>query len=187
VKCLAALEDDSWLWHKRLGHANFDLLSKLSNKGLVRGLSTLKKSKEVTCDECKKNKQVKSFFHSMNGVSTSKPLQLLHMDLFGPMSTSSLNGKYHAFVIVDNFSRFILVLFLTHKSDAFNFFKHFCKKVKKEIGFSIIKIRSDHGGEFENENFIKFCLDHGITHTFSTPRTPQQNGDVERKIELCKK
>jgi len=50
MKSLTKLEDDSWLWHKRYGHANFDLLSKLSNKGVVRGLPTLKKPKEVTCD-----------------------------------------------------------------------------------------------------------------------------------------
>jgi len=108
----------------------------------------LKKPKEVTCDECKKNKQVKSFFHSLSEVSTSKFLQLLHIDIFGPMSTSTLNVKYYAFVIVDDFSRFTWVLFLTHKSEAFNLFKHFCKRVKKKIDFSIIKISSDHEGEF---------------------------------------
>ena len=94
------------------------------------------------------------------------------MDLFGPMSTSNLNGKYYAFVIVDDFSRFTWVLFLTHNSEAFNFFKHFCKSVKKKIDFCIIKIRSDHCGEFENKNFIEFCLDHGIMDTFLAPKTP---------------
>ena len=131
MKCLAALENDSWLWYKKLEHANFDLLWKLSNKGLVRELPTLKKPKEVTCDECKKNKQVKSSFHSLNEISTSKPLQFLHMNLFGLMSTSSLNGKYYAFVIIDDFSWFTWVLFLTHKSEAFNFFKQFLQKGEK--------------------------------------------------------
>ena len=56
IKCFVALEDNSSLWHKRLGYVNFDLISKLSNKGLVRGLPTLKKPKEVTCNEYKKNK-----------------------------------------------------------------------------------------------------------------------------------
>jgi transposase InsO family protein len=44
-----------------------------------------------------------------------------------------------------------------------------------------LKVRSDHGGEFENEPFEKFCEEHGILHEFSSPRTPQQNGVVERK------
>jgi len=45
----------------------------------------------------------------------------------------------------------------------------------------ILKVRSDHGGEFENEPFEAFCEKHGIVHEFSSLRTPQQNGVVERK------
>ncbi|KAH9688106.1 Integrase catalytic domain-containing protein [Citrus sinensis] len=48
-------------------------------------------------------------------------------------------------------------------------------------GYSITCIRSDHGGEFENHAFENFCNDFGIEHQFSSPRTPQQNGVVERK------
>ena len=61
-----------------------------------------------------------------------------------------------------------------------NFF-HFCKKIENEKGFKIVKIRSDHGGEFENELFDKFCFKNGISHTFTVPRTPQQNSVVEWK------
>ena len=46
---------------------------------------------------------------------------------------------------------------------------------------SIVSIRSDHGGEFENQDFEEFCNNFGIEHNFSAPRTPQQNGVVERK------
>jgi len=46
---------------------------------------------------------------------------------------------------------------------------------------NILKVRSDHGGEFENELFETFCEKHGIVHEFSSPRTPQQNWVVERK------
>ena len=45
----------------------------------------------------------------------------------------------------------------------------------------IVSIRSDHGGEFQNEKFEKYCFENGIHHNFSAPRTPQQNGVVERK------
>ncbi len=45
----------------------------------------------------------------------------------------------------------------------------------------ILKVRTDHGGEFENEPFETFCEKNGIVHEFSSPRTPQQNGVVERK------
>ena len=55
------------------------------------------------------------------------------------------------------------------------------KKVQNEKGVCIISIRSDHGGEFENESFHLFCEENEILHNFSTTRTPQQNGVVERK------
>ena len=51
--------------------------------------------------------------------------------------------------------------------------------VKKNL--KIISIRSDHGGEFENNEFEIFCDEYGIEHNFSAPRTPQQNVVVERK------
>ncbi|WRX14553.1 Integrase [Theobroma cacao] len=55
------------------------------------------------------------------------------------------------------------------------------KKVENEKGLAIVSIRSDHGGEFENDEFEEFCNEKGLDHNFSTPRTPHQNGIVERK------
>ncbi|MDD0534417.1 hypothetical protein PS000_23715, partial [Shigella sonnei] len=89
-------------------------------------------------------KQVRASFKSKNVVSTSRPLQLLHMDLFGPSRTKSFGGNYFAFVIVDNYSRFTWTLFLTHKSEAFHVFKNFLKKVQNEKETTIAAIRSDH-------------------------------------------
>jgi len=60
-------------------------------------------------------------------------------------------------------------------------FTKFCIQVQSEKEQKILKVRSDHGGEFENEPFEIFCEKHGIIHEFSSPRTPQQNGVVERK------
>ena len=55
------------------------------------------------------------------------------------------------------------------------------KVIQNKKSLKIISIRSDHGGEFENNDFEMFCDEHGIEHNFSAPRTPQQNGVVERK------
>ena len=71
--------------------------------------------------------------------------------------------------------------FFAHKNNAFKFFENFAKRVQKEKGFCISSIRSGHRTEFENEFFKTFCNENGISHTFSSPRTPQQNGVVERK------
>ncbi|KAH9743821.1 hypothetical protein KPL70_003436 [Citrus sinensis] len=113
--------------------------------------------------------------------SKGKIIGIGNVDLFGPSRYASLSGKYYAFVIVDDYSRYTWVLFLANKDDAIDAFQIFYKKVQNEKGYSIACIRSDHGGEFENHAFENFCNDFGIEHQFSSPRTPQQNGVVERK------
>ena len=127
------------------------------------------------------SQNVKNSFKLKNVVSSSRPLELLHMDLFGPSRTMSLGGNYYALVIVDDFSRYTWTLFLESKSDAFSAFKKLARSLQNIRNNNIGSIRSDHGGEFQNEKFSKLCEKTGILHNFSAPITPQQNGVVERK------
>ena len=103
------------------------------------------------------------------------------MDLFGPNDIASLGGKKYCFVLVDDYSRYTWVYFLAKKSETFSYFTRIAKFVQNEKEVSIVSLRSDHGGEFENYEFETFCDENGIKHEFSAPRTPQQNGVVERK------
>ena len=82
-------------------------------------------------------------------------------------------------VIVDDFSRFAWTIFLLSKDEIFN--RCFCQESPNKKGFFIAGIRTDRGGEFENHAFGEFCDNMGIDHNFLAPRTPQQNGIVERK------
>ena len=59
-----------------------------------------------------------------------------------------------------------------------------CKRLQNEKGVLIVKIRSDHGKEFENTKFEAFCNEHGIKKELLAPKTPQQNGVVERKNQV---
>ena len=95
------------------------------------------------------------------------------MDLFGPISTASLDRKYYRYVIMDDYSRYTWIYFLRSKNEVFQFFTKFSRSVQKEKSSVIIKVRSDHGKEFENSDFMTFCEDYGITHQFLAPRTPQ--------------
>jgi len=126
-------------------------------------------------------KKVRSSFKSKNQVSTTRCLEPIHMDLFRPLRVGSRGGKRYAFVIIDDFSIFTWTPFLASKEESFDTFSVFIKKMEKTLGLSLISIRYDHGTEFENAKFIEFCSSHGIDHNFSAPRTPQQNGVVERK------
>ena len=82
-------------------------------------------NKDKICDACQFGKQVRSSFKPNNIVSTSRPVELLHIDLFGPMNVISIGGKSYEFFIVDDYSKFTWVYFLTHKDEALHaFIKH---------------------------------------------------------------
>ncbi|KAK1558510.1 hypothetical protein Q3G72_003173 [Acer saccharum] len=179
-----SMDEQIELWHERLGHMNFRDLRTLGKFNCVRGLPKLGKKTNGICGPCQQGKQTKSMHKKGKYLTTKEPLELLHMDLMGPMQTESLGGKRYIFVCVDDFSRFTWTYFLREKSETFDKFKMLCTKLQNEINSSIKsikRIRSDHGREFENASFETFCNGLGISHEFSAPRTPQQNGVVERK------
>ena len=75
-------------------------------------------------------------------------------------------------VVVDDFSRYTWTLFLYSKKEAYLEFKKLARKLQNTSCSNIGAIRSDYGGEFQNEKFISFCNKLGISHNFSAPRTP---------------
>jgi hypothetical protein len=85
---------------------------------LVKGLPNLNYHSDALCGPCQIRKISKTSFKPKNIVSTSRPLELLHIDLFGPVSTASINGKKYGLVIVDDYSRLTWVKFLRVKDDA---------------------------------------------------------------------
>ena len=117
VNCFYAkvFPDESWLWHKRLSHLNFKSMNYLVHRELVRGLPQMEFTQEGLCEACQKGKSKKG---SHNGTDTSaitEPLQLLHMDLFGPVNVMSISTKRYDLVIVDDYSKYTWVLFLHSK------------------------------------------------------------------------
>jgi len=154
LTCLSALNDDVMLWHKRLSHASLPLLNKLVPKDLVVGLPSIKYNDGKVCDVCAKGKQVRNSFKLKNYVSTTRPLELLHVDLFSPMRITSRGGKRYVLVVMDDYSRFFWTLFLVSKDETFKKFLLFLKGAEKRVGHSLICLRSDHGKEFENSSFI---------------------------------
>jgi transposase InsO family protein len=83
-------------------------------------------------------------------MTTSRPLELLHMDLFGPVAYLSIGGSKYGLVIVDDFSRFTWVFFLQDKSETQGTLKHFLRRAQNEFELKVEKIRSDNGSEFKN-------------------------------------
>jgi hypothetical protein len=114
-------------------------------------------------------------------MTTDRPLELLHMDLFDPIAYISISGSKYCLVIVDDYSRFTWVFFFQEKSQTQETLKGFLRRAQNEFELRIKKIRSDNGTEFKNSQIEGFLEEEGIKHEFSSPYTPQQNGVVERK------
>nr|GEX00142.1 retrovirus-related Pol polyprotein from transposon TNT 1-94 [Tanacetum cinerariifolium] len=101
--CLATIDENSTLWHRRLDHANMRLIQSLSSKKLVRNLPKLKFNQHF-CDACKIGKQAHASHKAKYIVSTTRCLELLHMDLFGPSAVQSYEENHYILVIVDDYS-----------------------------------------------------------------------------------
>ncbi|GJZ08585.1 putative ribonuclease H-like domain-containing protein [Tanacetum coccineum] len=183
LACLIAKAtiDESNKWHRRLGHVNFKNLNKLVKGNLVRGLPSKIFQNDHTCVACQKGKQHKASCKAKSVSSISQPLQLLHMDLFGPTSVRSLNHKTYCLVITDDFSRFSWVFFLRTKDETSGILKDFIRQIKNQLNQKVKTIRCDNGTEFKNRDFIEFCGSKGIKREYSNARTPQQNRVAERK------
>src|SRR6187455_2270477 len=179
--CLIAKTNMSWLWHRRLAHVGMKNLHKLLKGEHVLGLTNVCFEKDRPCAACQAGKQLGSTHHNKNLMTTSRPLELLHMDLFGPVAYLSIGGSKYGLVIVDDFSRFTWVFFLQDKSETQATLKRFLRRAQNEFELKVKKIRSDNGSEFKNLQVEEFLEEEGIKHEFSAPYTPQQNGVVERK------
>ena len=171
IGCILTKHEESWLCHRRIAHIHMHHLNKLISNDLVIGLPKLRFEKEHVCEACQKGKQTRKSFKLKNFVSTSKPLELLHMDLFGPSITMSLGGNLYALVVVDDFSMFTWAIFLHSRKEAYPEFKKLAKRLQNTCCSNIGAIRSDHGGEFQNEKFSNFCNKLGIFQLLCTKNT----------------
>ncbi|GKD03463.1 putative ribonuclease H-like domain-containing protein, partial [Tanacetum coccineum] len=183
LTCLVAkaTSEESMLWHRRLGHVNFKNINKLVKDNLVRDLPLKRFENDQTCVACLKGKQHRASCKTKAFCPTTKPLFMLHMDLFGPTFVSSLMHKKYCLVVTDDYSRFSWVFFLRTKDETSEILKNFIKEIENLVDKKVKIIRSDNGTEFKNHVMDEFCREKGIKREYSVARTPQQNGVAERK------
>ncbi|GKB62381.1 retrovirus-related pol polyprotein from transposon TNT 1-94, partial [Tanacetum coccineum] len=175
------LHDSTWLWHRRLSHLNFDTINLLSKNNIVNGLPKLKFVKDHLCSSCELGKAKRKSFHTKTTPSSKRRLQLLHMDLCGPMRVESINGKKYVLVIVDDFSRYTWTHFLRSKDETPGVLIDFLTLVQRGLHAQVTTVRTDKGTEFLNKSLHAYFAKEGIRHETSTARTPEQNGVVERR------
>eukprot|EP00253_Pinus_taeda_P003264 PITA_03264 len=131
-QCYLSINEEQWLWHKRLGHISFPQIRKTCKYQAIHDLPNIKIPENTICKSCQ----------------------------FG---------------------------LLRHKDEAFKKFKTFKALVGNELDHKIKCLRSNRGGEFTEDEFLDFCEENGIRREFSTARTPQQNGVVERMKKMVQR
>nr|GEV70519.1 hypothetical protein [Tanacetum cinerariifolium] len=165
--------DESNLWPRRLGHINFKTMNKLVRGNLVRGLPSKLFENDHSYVACQKEKQHKASCKTKTVSSICKPLQLLHMDLFGPISIKSINKKTYCLVVTDDFNRFSWGFFLDTKDETLEILKNFIACIENQMDHKVKTIRCDNGTEYKNKIMNEFCEMKGIRREFNVARTPQ--------------
>jgi hypothetical protein len=178
---LISTTSKGWLWHRLIAHIGMSQLKKAFKKGMALGVKDVTFQKDKLCSACQAGKQVTSHHPMKAYVSTTRPLELIHMDLFGQTTYKSPGGNLYCLVIVHDFSCYTWTFFLEDKGKTFDIFKKFATRAQNEFGSSMVKISSDNGSESRNTKVEEYCDGEGIKHEFSSTYTPQQNGVVERK------
>ncbi|TQD84801.1 hypothetical protein C1H46_029649 [Malus baccata] len=166
------------IWHSRLGHPSSPIFRKVisSNCLALHGKSSV----DFFCSDCAIAKNHKLSFSPAKS-STPHSLALIHCDVWGPAPVPSVSGFQYYLLLVDDYTRYSWFFPLRRKSEVFSTFVNFKNYVEKCVGNKIKTIRSDSGGEFTSASFQSYLNLHGISHQYSCPHTPEQNGCVERK------
>ena len=189
VALKASISQSTLLWHRRMGHLNFQSLKLLQNEDMVLGLPEIKNANAV-CEGCTFGKHCRKAFPKEATSRASTPLELVHTDVCGPMQTVTKAGNRYFLTFIDDCTRMCWIYFLRCKSEVFTVFKRFRATVELQSGYKVKKLRSDRGGEYTSNEFNKFCDEMGMERQLTVAYSPQQNGVAERKnrtiVEMAK-
>ena len=169
-------------WHQKFGHLHLEGLLALERKKMVTGLEDLQDTGgKLECEVCDSAKMAKlPFPKTRQGPRSSEVLELVHSDIVGPITPSTVRGAKYILTFIDDRSHYCWSYLLSHKDDTFATFLEWKALAERSTGKKLKKLRTDNGGEYSNHKFQDLCKNEGITHQKSIPHTPEQNGVAER-------
>ncbi|UYV71048.1 hypothetical protein LAZ67_8001527 [Cordylochernes scorpioides] len=166
-------------WHKRLGHLNEEYMKQMLKNNSAHNFNTQSQNMD-TCQVCIQAKHPRTPFKPVLYPQSTRPLDLIHIDLIGPIQEESIGGAKYVLTLVDDFSRKIFVEFLSSKLETFDIIRSFIEEIEKEKEIKVKQLRSDNGKEFTNHQMTQYLKGKGIKHQLTNVYTPQQNGISER-------
>jgi hypothetical protein len=166
-------------WHRRFCHINTKYLRETAKNKSVFGVQE-NEIRDLNCESCKVAKKRRISFKSIGKIRSKKPLQLLHLDICGPLPKASREGHRYFLSIIDDFSRKVIVYPLKQKSEALECFKKFQTRAERFLNLKVINIRTDNGKEFTNQGFTTYFEENGIKAERTNTYSPEMNGVAER-------
>jgi hypothetical protein len=169
------------IWHKRLGHLSESGMRILGDGKNCMNLSFQKEDTiNGSCVPCLTGKMVKAPFPAVSMKRTTRPLELIHSDVAGPMQVETWGGARYLLTFTDDYTRKTWGYLMKHKSEVSSLFINFKTMVEKQSDLSIKILRSDNGLEFTNSRLGTYLKDNGIIHQTTVPYNAEQNGTAER-------
>jgi hypothetical protein len=173
------------LAHERMGHLNFQALTRLQSQGMATGVSwrsTLQQN-SAHCESCSMGKSHRASMphSSTESHRATELLELVHTDVWGPAQVKSLGGSFVYFVsFIDDATHYTVVYLMQRKDEVFQHFQSYKAYAETSTGKRIRCLRSDGGGEYHSKAFDEFLRITGITRQVTPPYTPEHNGVAER-------
>lgn len=164
------------IWHLRLAHISKSGLNKLIKSGFIKTNESTLKS-HVFCNACYNGKLNEFPLKNSNTLAT-RPLELIHSDVFGPVIPASKNGMKYLISFVDDYTRFTITFFMKNKSQAFLKFRDYAIISRSFLNLKISKLKCDSESEYNSKRFHTFCSKNGIHIEYTTQ--PELNGHARR-------
>ena len=132
----------------RLGHASSSRVQQLASRGLLGSMST----ENFDCVSCQLGKQPALPFNTSESISIDI-FDLIHSNVLGPSSISSIGGSRYFIVFVDDYSRYSWIFNIKHRSELLQIYSNFAKMVETQFSKRIKIFRSDNALEYTQYAF----------------------------------
>lgn len=183
VQAQVATVETPELWHRRFGHLGYGNLARLVSGNMVEGIKVteeaIKTAQKKLCEPCELAKQHRKPFPSSSR-KTTRPLELLHMDVCGPLQEKSLGGRRYFATFLDDYTDLSLVVPVATKSQVAEVAKAAINMLETQTGERLGAVRTDRGSEYLNTTLKEYLDKKGAIHETTAPYTPEQNGAAER-------
>lgn len=166
------------LWHRRLGHPNYSLIKGCYSNEDESGSED---PPDERCSVCIQGKMKRKKFPKSTNTRAKEVLEIIHTDVVGKITPTSLGGANYFVSFTDDYSRYTTVYPIKTKDKALQMFDEYRRAVENLHNKKIKFLRSDNGREFRNEKFDQYLAQHGILRQLTVPESPEQNGISERK------